>query len=312
MLTVLLIGSANADVGMDAGWQVLASGGTALDAVESAVREVESNATDHTVGLGGYPNLLGVVELDASIMDGATRRAGAVGGLQGYRHAITAARAVLDRLPHVLVTGEGAARIAAIAGLTHEDLLTEDARRVWLEGLDGRLPDEFRREAPVTSELLSAATHLAADPDTIPGTVNVLAIDARGQLASAVSTSGWAWKFPGRLGDSPVIGAGNYADGRYGAATCTGWGELALRCATARTVVDELRRGKSPRTACEVAIADISDLPDLPAESVISLIALHAGGGYAAVSTVADAEFVVRTDAMPSYEVGPRDVIPLR
>lgn len=309
---MLLIGSANAGVGMDAGWDVLARGASALDAVEATIRVVESNAADHSVGLGGYPNILGTVELDASIMDGVTRRAGAVGALQGYRHAITAARAVMDQLPHVLVTGDGARRIAALAGLVEEEMLTAGAAKVWRDGVDGRLPDEFRHEATVVSGLLAAATELASDPDTVPGTVDVVAIDGDARIASGVSTSGWAWKFPGRLGDSPLIGAGNYADGRYGAAACAGWGELAIRCATARMVVDGIAHGLSTREASHRAIRDIADLPDLPPGSVMHIVAVAADGSYTASSSAEGVEYVVRDETMAAYVTRPRTVLPLR
>src|SRR5580658_978494 len=220
---VIIIGSGNALVGLDAGWEVLAAGGAALDAVEVATRAVEDNPLDHTVGYGGYPNVLGEVELDASIMDGTTRRAGAVGALRGYRAAITLARRVMDELPHVLVVGEGAARFARECGFEAEDLLTEEAREVWQQGLDAQL---HGGEIP---EQLAQLARLTADPERAAGTVNVLARDGDGHIASAVSTSGWAWKYPGRLGDSPVIGAGNYADDRYGPAAAPGKGGRPTR-----------------------------------------------------------------------------------
>ena len=287
---MILVASSNGDVGMDAGWTVLAGGGSALDAVEAATREVERNASDHTVGLGGYPNLLGEVELDASIMDGVTRQAGCVGALRGYVHAITVARAVLDRLPHVLVVGEGAARLAAEIGLIAEETLTDEARDFWQRGLEDAVP---------------------ADPDHAAGTVNFLAIDGGGGMASAVSTSGWAWKYPGRLGDSPVIGAGNYCDVRYGAAACTGFGELAIRSGTARRIVDGLARAESLEDACSSAIADLYDL-GVPAERLIMhSVALDAAGRHHAVTTdvAGSAEYLVLEDGMAGFERLPRTVV---
>jgi len=288
---VILVASSNGDVGMDAGWSVLSAGGTALDAVEAATREVERNPSDHTVGLGGYPNLVGEVELDASIMDGVTRRAGCVGALRGYVHAITVARAVLERLPHVLVVGDGAARLADEIGLVREETLTEEARDAWQRGVDTHAP--------------------TADPDHVAGTVNFLAIDGAGGMASAVSTSGWAWKYPGRLGDSPVIGAGNYCDVRYGAAACTGFGELAIRSGTARRVVDGLERGESLTDACAGAIADVFDLDVPPERLIMHSVAIDASGHHHAVTTDVggSATYLVRQDGMTGFERLPRTVI---
>jgi L-asparaginase / beta-aspartyl-peptidase len=284
---MLLVASANGDVGMDAGWAVLASGGSALDAVEAATREVEANEADHTVGLGGFPNVLGEVELDASIMDGTTRRAGAVGALQGYVHAITVARAVMERTQHVLVVGDGAARLAGEIGLTPTDLLTDAARAVWERG------------APT-----------AADPEKAAGTVNFIAVDGGGAMASAVSTSGWAWKHPGRLGDSPIIGAGNYCDGRFGAATCTGFGELAIRSGTARRIVDALAGGVSLADACRNAIVDLFGLGVPSAQLIMHALAVDASGAHHGVTTSTDgAQYVVRDDAMQTFERVGRTVV---
>ena len=230
-----IVSSRNGSVGINAARAILEAGGPALDAVVAATRCVEDNAADHSVGYGGYPNVLGEVELDASLMDGATRRAGAVGALRGYRHAID-----------VALAGQGAALLAAELGLEPEELLTPEARAAW-----------ERHLAPVAPDLpLSVRVRAAQDAERIAGTVNFLAMDSAGHVAGAVSTSGWAWKHPGRLGDSPVIGAGNYADDRFGAAACTGWGEAAIRGATAYAVVRELRAGASLEDAVASAISD--------------------------------------------------------
>ncbi|NJN17306.1 MAG: N(4)-(beta-N-acetylglucosaminyl)-L-asparaginase [Oscillochloris sp.] len=307
---MLLIASANGDVGMDAAWEILAAGGSALDAVEAATRLVEDNPADHTVGYGGYPNLLGEVELDASIMDGDTRRAGAVAALRGYRAAITVARKVMEELPHVLLAGEGAARFAAELGLQRENLLTPEAEAVYRDGLAGRLPKMFRdSRGSVVDAMLRRAAAITADPERAAGTVNVIAQDAAGRIASAVSTSGWAWKYPGRVGDSPIIGAGNYADSRYGAAACTGWGELALRGATARTVVLLLSRGVALEDACRVAFSDLFDLETNSARVIMSMVALDANGGFCALSTAPDREYVYRRAGMRAYERAPRLVV---
>jgi beta-aspartyl-peptidase (threonine type) len=257
----LIVASDNGMPGMERAAQILRQGGAALDAVEEAARLVESNALDDSVGLGGLPNVLGQVELDASIMDGCTLAAGAVGALKGYEHPISVARCVMERTPHVLLVGEGAGRFAAEMDFALSELLTEDARRKWQETLGqlvtGAQFDHIadRRELlPVVQQLVQAQLQ--------HGTVNFLARDQRGNIASAVSTSGWPYKYPGRLGDSPIIGAGNYADNRYGAAACTHYGELAIRVGTSRSVVLYMKMGMTIQEACQEAMRDLQPLLD--------------------------------------------------
>lgn len=302
---MILVSSGNGGVGMDAAWDVLASGGSALDAIEAGTRLVEDEPTDHTVGYSGYPNLLGDVELDASIMDGTTRRAGAVGALRGYRAAITVARAVMERLPHVLVVGEGAARLAAELGLEAENLLTPEIEQTWRDGIAGKLP----ADGSVAATMLSRVASLAADPERAAGTVNFLAIDADGRMASAVSTSGWAWKFPGRLGDSPIIGAGNYCDTRYGAAACTGFGELAIRAGTARSIVASIAAGIGLDEACASAMVDLTTLGVAEEQLIMHLVALDTNGNHAGYTTREGFTYVARTESMSQYETFPRSLV---
>lgn len=307
---MIIVASANGSVGIDAGWAILEQGGSALDAVEAATRLVEDNPHDHSVGYSGYPNLLGEVELDASIMEGANRRSGAVGALRGYRHPISVARQVMERLPHVLLVGDGAARFAAELGIQPEDLLTDEAARAWRAGIEGRLPEHFRdAQGRIIEPLLSRAARLATDPERAAGTVNFIAQDRSGRIASAVSTSGWAWKYPGRLGDSPIVGAGNYADDRYGAAACTGYGELAIRAGTARTVVLRLQLGYTLEEACHAAFEDLRGLRDDPAEIIMSMVALDRDGKHFGISTAPGRTYVYRAAGMPAYAELPRCVI---
>lgn len=303
---MIVVASVNGRVGMEAAWRVLERGGSALDAVEAGTREVESNPDDHSVGYGGYPNFDGVVELDASIIDGTTRRTGAVAALRGYRHAVTVARAVMEQLPHVLVAGDGAARLAAAIGLEPEDLLTEDAARIWQEGLAGRRP------ASIFTAVLESVRALATDPKHVAGTVDFIARDGGGHLASAVSTSGWAWKFPGRVGDSPIVGAGNACDDRYGAVGCTGHGELAIRAGTAGTVLRALARGAPVAVALTEAVHDVYDLvaPDAGAPPIMSIAALDAAERHHAVTTVGEATYLVWQDGMPEAQELPREIVP--
>ncbi len=304
---MIVVASANGGVGIPQAMAILRAGGSALDAVEAAVRVVEDNPDDHTVGYGGYPNVLGEVELDASVMEGTTRRAGAVGALRGYRHPVSVARRVMEALPHVLVVGDGAARVAAEMGMVQEELLTEPARATWRAGLEGTLDPS----API-AEWLPRMGRLATDPEHVSGTVNVIAQDQDGHLAVAVSTSGAAWKFPGRLGDSPVIGAGNYADDRYGAAACTGWGELSIRAGTAREVVEGLRRGLAVEAACTAALQELAGLGDIrPADVLMHVVAVDRGGRHCAATTRRGWQYVHQTDAMDAPCTGSRLVVEL-
>jgi beta-aspartyl-peptidase (threonine type) len=283
---MIIVASDNGAIGLPEAIQLLQSGSPALDVVESAVRAVESNPEDHSVGLGGLPNLLGEVELDASIMDGRTLRAGAVGSLRGYEHPISVARKVMEELPHVLIVGEGADRFASEMGFSRTELLTPEARRIWREKLEDSIGPRATDELRQRSEIRELA-RLATNPLEAHETVNVLVVDKQGFIAGGVSTSGWAWKYPGRLGDSPVIGAGCYADNRYGAAACTGRGEMAIRQSTARTVVLYMKMGLSVDEACVEAMKEFEIL-DADSLGELSIRAIDSDGNAAGVCNRAD------------------------
>ncbi|WP_026370770.1 N(4)-(beta-N-acetylglucosaminyl)-L-asparaginase [Kallotenue papyrolyticum] len=310
---MIVVASANGKIGIPAAMEILRAGGSALDAVEAATRIVEDNPDDHTVGYGGYPNLLGEVELDASIMDGRTLRAGAVGALKGYRHPISVARKVMEELPHVLLVGEGAARFAAEMGFQAENLLTDEAATVYRQGISGALPPDKARDwlSGGIDRNLARLARLTTDPERAAGTVNFIAKDREGNIAVAVSTSGWAWKYPGRLGDSPVIGAGNYADNRYGACACTGWGELALRCGTAHAVVLYQRLGFGLEQACRQAMHDLAYVAEDPARAIMNLIAINRDGRPIGMTTVPGRTYVWMTDDLDAPVEEPRVVIDL-
>jgi beta-aspartyl-peptidase (threonine type) len=300
---LVLLASANGLVGMPEGREILRAGGSALDAVQRVVEIVEDNPDDHTVGYGGYPNLLGVVELDASIMDGRDRRAGAVAGLVGFRHPVAAARRVLEDLPHVLLVGEGAAMFAAEAGLERRDMLTDPAAATWQRGL------QRYGEGPPPPPYAEKVSALVLDPEHVTGTVNVIARDSRGDLASAASTSGWAWKYPGRAGDTGMIGAGNYCDGRYGAATCTGWGELAIRGGIARATVDAIRNGRSVDEAANEVLGDLPDAGMGTSETPLHLLTMDRHGVAGAFSTTASSKFAYWDDDLDEPDVRPRTAV---
>ncbi len=306
-MTAIVVASANGRVGIEAAVDVLRRGGSALDAVETGTRLVEDNLDDHTVGRAGLPNLLGAVELDASIMDGRTLAAGAVAALKGYPNPISVARRVMNDLPHVLLAGEGAARFAAESGFEPADLLTDETRRIWRERMAGTLPPNATPGDRTFYAKMREWARLATDPEKVSGTVNFIARDRDGSIASAVSTSGWAWKYPGRVGDSPIIGAGNYCDNRFGAACCTGRGEMAIRAATARSVVLYMKLGMSLTDALAEAMRDLWSLED-PYYGAMNIIALDANGTPAAAAN-REATYVYMTDEMDSYVEAERMVV---
>jgi beta-aspartyl-peptidase (threonine type) len=241
-----------------------------LDAIEAGVRQVEDDEDVRTVGRGGWPNLIGEVELDASVMDGTTLRTGAVGALKGFRHPISVARQLLEQLPHELLVGDGAARFAHEIGAESCELLTESSRHAWERWFNAEVRERDRADWPNVA--LAPYCHAAIDPEIGRDTTVFLTIDGKRNLACGTSTSGWGWKYPGRLGDSPLIGAGSYADTRYGACACTGAGEMTIRAGTSRAVVLYMKMGMSVERAVEEAVNDMRALQG----GLISRVTIHA------------------------------------
>ncbi len=254
----IVLANSEGGVGIAAAVKELQSGRPVLDVIEAGIRPVELDPHVRSVGVGGWPNLLGQIELDASIMDGHTLCTGAVGALRGYLHPISVARQVMERLPHVFLVGEGAARFAAECGAEAGETLTEESRTEWETWLQQHVPPEVWAQWPNVP--LAPWARLTADPERTGGTTTFLVRDTDGHIAVGVSTCGWAFKYPGRLGDSPVIGAGCYADNRYGAAACTGMGELTIRAGTARSVVLYMKMGMTVEEACQEAVNDLRSL----------------------------------------------------
>ncbi len=306
----IIISSHNGAFALPAAMEILLAGGSAVDAVVHGCTLVEANPDDHTVGYSGLPNLLGEVELDASVMDGRGLRAGSVGAVKAYQQAAQIARHVMDTLPHVLLGGDGPMRLAEEMRLERTNLLTPEAEEIWRS----RLEDLTDRDASYLSrirEIVAVATEDAEIAEQTGtgepphGTVNFIAMDSRGDIATGVSTSGWAWKYPGRMGDSPIIGAGNYADNRWGAAACTGRGEMAQRCLTAHSVVMFMRFGMNLDQALEQAMRDLDALDD-PYASEMNILAMDRYGNPGAASSNPTKEYAVITPDMAEPAMRPR------
>ena len=274
----ILISSGNGFDTLDEGYKILRQGGDTLDAALRVVRGPEDDPNDDSVGLGGLPNEEGVVELDACCMHGPTRRAGSVGGVRNIKNVSLVAKAVMEHTGHVMLVGEGAERFAVAQGFPRENLLTEHSRKLWLlwkethsdwwgpglaspEWKKRQLPpartDNFHERVErlyavaqslgIEPGLRRAAVHKVLFPPT--GTIHCSALNEKGEISGCTTTSGLAWKLPGRCGDSPVIGAGCYTDQDVGSAGATGSGEENIKVAGAHTIVENMRHGMAPLEA---------------------------------------------------------------
>ena len=246
---------------METGWEILLNGGSAIDAVEKAANIIEIDPEDASVGYGGIPNEHGVVQLDASIMDGKTYNAGSVACLENIKTPSSVARVVMERTDHVMLVGQGALDFAKKWGFREENLLTEKARKIWLrwkEGLSDR-DDWGPPEHLKDKEDLESYWEGFPETEHHYGTTNVLAIDQNGDVAGITTTSGLGFKIPGRVGDSPIIGAGLYVDNEVGAAGATGRGEDVIKSCATFYIVMRMKEGRTPQEACEDALIMIVD-----------------------------------------------------
>jgi isoaspartyl peptidase/L-asparaginase-like protein (Ntn-hydrolase superfamily) len=229
---------------------LLIQGQASLDAAIAGAQAVEDDPTVDSVGYGGLPNGIGVVQLDACVMDGRTLSCGAVAGLENVRHPAALARRVMEQTPHILLVGDGAQRFAIQQGFTLENLLTPESLAEWQ-----------RRRAALAQKPAGRAAHAALDTPLMGhDTVTVLALDQASNLGGVCTTSGLANKLPGRVGDSPIIGAGLYVDNQAGAAGATGVGEEVIRIGGSYFVVEQMRAGRTPQEACEQAVRRLNQV----------------------------------------------------
>lgn len=233
--------------------ELLQGGADPLDAAIAGVNLVEDDPADHTVGLGGIPNEDGVVELDSAVMHGPTANGGAVASLRNIRNPSKVAKLVMERTDHVLLVGQGALRFAKAHGFREEELLTDDARQIWLRWKENlNEEDDWLPPAKKGSDGANAS-------DRPTGTIHLSAIDGIGDLAGCTTTSGLWFKIPGRVGDSPILGAGVFTDNEVGSAGSTGRGEANLLTCASFLIVELMRQGQSPEAACLSACRRIVD-----------------------------------------------------
>jgi N4-(beta-N-acetylglucosaminyl)-L-asparaginase len=316
----ILICSRNGYDHIDAGYEKLRRGADTLEAAITVVSGPENDPNDDSVGLGGLPNEEGVVELDSCCMHGPTRRAGSVGGVRDIKNVASVARAVMEHTGHVMLVGEGATRFAVAMGFPKENLLTEHSRKIWLLWKEtnsnqdwwgpGLADPNWKPPAPLQSSAIEDqplhikrmyaaaadlgiaaedrmdAIHKVLYPPT--GTINCSALSEKLEMSSVTTTSGLAWKLPGRCGDSPIIGAGCYCDQDIGAAGATGSGEENIKIVGAHTIVENMRHGMSPEEAGMDALKRIArnynnDMTKLAYVSMFFYI-LRKDGQYAGVS----------------------------
>jgi N4-(beta-N-acetylglucosaminyl)-L-asparaginase len=257
-----------------AAWEVLKKGGRALDAVEQGVRVPEADLSNTTVGKGGYPDRDGFVTLDASIMD-EFGNCGSVAAMQDIDHPISVARLVMEKTPHVMLVGEGATQFALEQGFKKDKLLTPQSEKAWKAWL---VKAEYKPVINVENIRGNQYNH---------DTIGMLAIDSKGNISGACTTSGMAFKMHGRVGDSPIIGAGLYVDNEVGGATSTGVGEEVIRNVGSFLVVELMRQGYSPEKACQEAVnriikrINIRD-PQLIKDIQVGFLAINKKGEYGA------------------------------
>jgi N4-(beta-N-acetylglucosaminyl)-L-asparaginase len=277
-----------------AAWEVLSRKGRALDAVEAGVKIPEADPTNHSVGYGGLPDRDGHVTLDACIMD-ENSNCGSVMCLEHIVHPISVARLVMEKTPHVVLVADGALEFALANGFKKENLLTAESEKIWKEWLRN---SKYEPVINIENKKLTAY-----DPSTMPGgplnhdTIGMLAMDASGNLSGACSTSGLAFKMHGRVGDSPIIGAGLFVDNEIGSATSTGVGEEVIRIVGSHLVVEYMRLGFSPGASCKKAVERIVTRDSVKAKNLqVGFLAMKKDGTYGAFCIQKGFTYAVRSE----------------
>ncbi len=263
----------------DEAWKLLSKGGSSLDAVEAGVKIPEADPKVTSVGYGGYPDETGQVTLDACIMDWQNN-CGAVSYLQNIKHPISVARKVMEKTRHVMLSGKGALEFALNHGFYEEDLLTEDARKALIKYKNSQVKEQIEQKVDMHNH----------------DTIGMLAIDKEGRISGACTTSGLAWKLNGRVGDSPIIGAGLFVDGKVGGATATGKGEAVIKIAGTAIIVEMMRNGMSPQQACEEAVKRITETQSDFKSFQVGFLAVNTKGEYGASSLQKGFQYAI-TDA---------------
>lgn len=277
-------------------WKILKNNGRALDAIEQGARVTEADQSNKTVGYGGYPDRDGRVTLDACIMD-ENGNCGSVMCLEHIIHPISVARLVMEKTPHVILVGEGALQFALANGFKKENLLTPDSELAWKEWL------KKSQYNPIMNIENKSFNQNQPGPDFFPGsidnhdTIGMLALDVKGNLSGGCTTSGMAFKMHGRVGDSPVIGAGLFVDNEIGAATSTGVGEEVIKCVGSHLVVEYMRQGNSPREACKKVVERIAKRDPEKAKNIqIGFLAIDKFGNYGAYALQKGFSYAVKSE----------------
>jgi N4-(beta-N-acetylglucosaminyl)-L-asparaginase len=281
-----------------AAWEILSKGGRALDAVEAGVMIPEADPADMSVGYGGLPDRDGKVTLDSCIMD-ENGNCGAVMAIENIMHPIKVARLVMEKTPHVQLVGEGALQFALSEGFKKENLLTPESEKIWKDWLKTSKYD------PMTIPKLLEKQKVEQEPYPWPvaalnhDTIGMIAMDKDGNISGACTTSGMAFKMRGRVGDSPIIGAGLFVDNEIGAATSTGVGEEVVKICGAHTVVEMMRHGASPEEACKEAVRRIIKNNGTKAKDIqVGFLAVNKKGEYGGYSVMKNFSMAIRTNEM--------------
>lgn len=276
-------------------WKILSNGGRALDAIEAGAKVPEADEKNQSVGYGGLPDREGRVTLDACIMD-ENYGCGSVMCLEHIKHPISVARLVMEKTPHVVLTGDGALQFALANGFKKENLLTPSSEKAWKEWLK---ESKYEPKMNIENQLYNK------ENDPMPGgpdnhdTIGIVALDGKGDLSGGCTTSGMAYKMRGRVGDSPIIGAGLYVDNEIGAATSTGVGEEVIRIVGSHLVVELMRQGFTPQKACEEAVHRIiKRSPEKSKNIQVGFLALNKKGEYGAYALQKGFTYSVRTEGV--------------